>query len=115
MLVEVDTLHLLNEIPQILVCKGRTKNNQVCRKYLDKFFTLNPCQYLLLIQKEILELHLDFCHILPKRPNFYRFYVQLPALQKMDIETVEQIIVGINDYQVALWVISPDLNRINIT
>ncbi|WP_335024878.1 hypothetical protein [Nostoc sp.] len=33
----------------------------------------------------------------------------------MDIETVEQIIVGINDYQVALWVISHDLNRINIT
>ncbi|MDZ8183290.1 MAG: ABC-F family ATP-binding cassette domain-containing protein [Nostoc sp. ChiSLP02] len=36
----------------------------------------------------------------------------------LDIETVEQIIVGINDYQGAVWVISHDLNflsRINIT
>ncbi|MCC5669895.1 ATP-binding cassette domain-containing protein [Nostoc sp. CHAB 5784] len=36
----------------------------------------------------------------------------------LDIETVEQIIVGINDYQGAIWVISHDLNflsRINIT
>lgn len=36
----------------------------------------------------------------------------------LDIETVEQMIVGINEYQGALWVISHDLdflNRINIT
>ncbi|MBG1243203.1 ribosomal protection-like ABC-F family protein [Nostoc sp. NZL] len=36
----------------------------------------------------------------------------------LDIETVEQMIIGINDYQGALWVISHDLDflsRINIT
>ncbi|MFW9258633.1 ribosomal protection-like ABC-F family protein [Nostoc sp. CALU 546] len=36
----------------------------------------------------------------------------------LDIETVEQMVVGINDYQGALWVISHDidfLSRINIT
>lgn len=36
----------------------------------------------------------------------------------LDIETVEQMVVGINDYQGALWVISHDLDflsRINIT
>lgn len=36
----------------------------------------------------------------------------------LDIETVEQIVTGINEYQGALWVISHDidfLSRINIT
>ncbi|WP_292853980.1 hypothetical protein [Nostoc sp. NMS8] len=36
----------------------------------------------------------------------------------LDIETVEQMVVGINDYQGALWVISHDLDflsRTNIT
>ncbi|MEH2038524.1 hypothetical protein [Nostoc sp.] len=39
-------------------------------------------------------------------------------INNLDIETVEQIVVGINDYQGALWVISHDidfLSRIKIT
>ncbi|MEH2318950.1 hypothetical protein [Nostoc sp.] len=33
----------------------------------------------------------------------------------LDIEIVQEMVVGINDYQAALWVISHDLSQINIT
>ncbi|MEH1850606.1 MAG: hypothetical protein V7L11_02715 [Nostoc sp.] len=40
--------------------------------------------------------------------------IDLPILDEptnnLDIETVEQIVVGINDYQRAIWVISHDID-----